>query len=517
MSKKNAAGTVSFIFVAIMLSKVLGQLREMVIAAVYGTSAEAGAYVIASQIPVNFFDMILGSAVSSAFIPIYNRFVEHENAKRANLFASRFLNLVILITLLLSAIGMCFAPFIISLFAPEMAPSVQMIAAKLLRIMFPMVIFTGMAFTLVGLLQSLGEFKIPAIMSLISNAVCIIYLLTLNNVGGIYGLGTALLVGWVLQFSILVYPAYKRGFRYSLKAGVRDSGLTDVAKLALPVLFASWVQPINTTVNMAIASGMNGGSGVPALNYANRLYIIAASVFAVSLTNYIFPKLSKAWVNEDGGKWSKTLIQSIRLVLIIVLPIALVFLLQGEDIIRIIYKRGEFTEADVALTSSAMFFYSLGMMWYSLQEIFNKAFYSSLDSKTPMVIAMGGIVTNIVFCFILSKYMGIAGLAFSASVSALLWSVVSFVKIKPKLGGIKLSAFQLPKIAVMGLAMGLVIYFVRKAAISAIGTEGFIYSVITFVLPAAAGCLVYLVLAVLLKLDEMKVITDKFRRFKGDV
>ena len=224
MNKKNAAGTVSFIFIAIMLSKVLGMLREIVIAATYGTGAEANAYVLASQIPVNFFDMILGSAISSAFIPVYNKFIEKENEKRANLFATRFLNFVILVTAGLSVIGVCFAPQIIALFSSdEMGAYTLNMASELLRIMFPMVIFTGMAFTLVGLLQSLGEFKIPAIMSLVSNAVCIIYLLTLNKIWGVYGLAAALFAGWILQFLMLVLPAYRKGYRYDIRAGLRDS------------------------------------------------------------------------------------------------------------------------------------------------------------------------------------------------------------------------------------------------------------------------------------------------------
>ena len=509
MGKKNAAGTVSFIFIAIMLAKVLGQVREMVIAAIYGTSVQASAYVIASQIPVNFFDMILGSAISSAFIPVYNKFIEKESEKRANLFATRFLNFVILVTMLLSLSGVCFAPFIISVFAPKMDVQAQLMAARLLRIMFPMVIFTGMAFTLVGLLQSLGEFKIPAIMSLISNTVCIVYLLTLNNIWGIYGLAASLFIGWILQFAVLVVPAYKRGYRYSLAAGLKDSGLKEVALLALPVLFASWVQPINTTVNMAIASGMNNSSGVSALNYANKLYIIAASVFAVSLTNYIFPKLSRAWVAGDGGEWSKTMQSSIKMVLLVVIPIALVFLVQGSDIIRIVYKRGEFTESDVSLTSSAMFFYSLGMLWYSLQEVFNKAFYSSMDSKTPMIIAVGGIVTNVALCFALSKFMGIAGLALSASVSAFIWCAVSAVMIRKKIGRTDIKAMQPVQIVIMAAAMGGVIFLLKKIMITAVGTDTFIRAAVTFAVPAGAGAAVYVILAFILKINETKIITDK--------
>ena len=336
MEKKNAAGTVSFIFVAIVLSKLLGLLRGSAVANFYGTASTAGAYAMASQLPVNFFDMILGSAISSALIPVYNKFIKQDGMKRANLFASRFLNLIIIATAILSVFGVVFSRQIIYVMGSKLDSETAELASQLLKIMFPLVIFTGMAFTLVGILQSLGEFRIPAVMSLISNTVCILYLLTVNDKFGIYGLSYALLIGWMMQFLILVYPAKKCGFAYSLCAGVRDEGIKDVVRLALPVLLATWVQPINTMVNMNIASGFDNGSGVAVLDYANRLYIIAASAFAVSVTNYIFPKLSRMGIDKDMKGWSNVVAGSIKALLLIVMPIMLVFLIGGKEIIKII-------------------------------------------------------------------------------------------------------------------------------------------------------------------------------------
>lgn len=513
MTKKNAAGTVSFILVAILLSKVLGQAREMVIAALYGISIQTSAYVIASQLPVNFFDMILGSAISSAFIPVYNMYIEKDGEKRANLFATRFLNAVVIITVLLSLLGVIFAPNIINIFAPSMKDEVaKAIASDLLKLMFPMIIFTGLAFTLVGLLQSLGEFKIPAIMSLISNTVCIIYLFTLNNRFGIYGLAVALTLGWVLQFLILVPPSLKTGYRYSISAGIKDEGIKRVVMLALPVLFASWVQPINTTVNLSIASGMDNGSGVAALNYANRLYIMAAGVFAVSITNYIFPHLSRLSVAGDNAGWSDVISKSIKIVIMLVLPVALMFLIQGKEIIRIIYQRGEFNESAVILTSSAMLYYSIGMIWYSLQEIFNKAFYSVQDTKTPTFAAVGGIITNIIFSFTLSKFMGIAGLALAVSLSAAIWCIFSYIKIKSKLETGNFENMQFFKIIIMGAVTAAVIFFARGIMMKIVGSQSFINAFITLAVPTFAGCLIYVALAFIFGIDELKEITGKLRK-----
>ncbi len=507
--QEKAASTVGFIFITLILVKILGQAREMAIAAFYGTSDAASAYVIASQLPVNFFDMILGTAVSSAFIPVFNKYLEKDGLKRANVFASRFLNIIILASTVICILGAIFAPQLINLFSPDMTPGAKEIAVTLLRIMFPIMIFTGMAFTLVGVLQSLGEFKIPAIMSLISNALCIVYLFTINKNFGIYGLAVAFLIGWAMQFCILVLPSKKRGFVYKSEKKLWDDGLKTVATLALPVLISSWVQPINAMVNMALASGKEGG--IASLNYANRLYIIAASVFAVSITNYIFPKLSQMNVRGEKDNWSKTVAGGLKYVVMIVLPMALVFVLQGKEIIRIVYQRGEFTEADVAVTSSAIFFYSLGMIFYSLQEICNKAFYSIESMKTPMIAAIGSITTNVVLSYVLSAKMGISGLALAASIAACVWSIFMLVALGRKMT-VKLFDKSIIKILIMCVGFGCAVFFTRTVSIAYFDESGFLNSLINFALPFAAGAVAYILLGFILKIDEIKYIKKLLKR-----
>lgn len=502
--KEKSAGTVGFIFVAIVLSKLLGLLRGSAVALFYGTDYVASAYSMASQIPVNFFDMILGSAVSSAFIPVYNKFSETDGRKRADGFASRFINLITAVTVLLSVIGVAFAPQIIKIMGSGMQPEAATLAANLLGIMFPLVIFTGLAFSFVGILQSLGEFKIPALMSLISNLVCIVYLFTMNDRFGIYGLSAALLIGWALQFVILIYPAKRRGFSYSIKAGFADSGFKDVAKLALPVLLASWVQPINTMVNMSIASGLGDGSGIAVLDYANKLYIIAASAFSMAVTNYIFPKLSRLGATGSKKEWTDMLRGSVRTVMFVVLPIMTIFLAGSEEIIRIIYGRGQFDEQSVRMTSSALRFYSLGMIWYAMQEVFNKAFYSVMDSKTPVISAVGGIVINVTLSFILSGSMGIDGLALAASISAFVCCIFSFIMLKRKAEGMK--NFGFIKLIMCSILSLVTCVFVRRFALETIGSDGFILTAFVLFISAAAGWIVYLVSAFLLKVKETEII-----------
>ncbi len=509
-NKKNSAGTVGFIFLAMLMSKVLGQAREMVIAYTYGTAWQADSYVAASQIPTNFFDMILGSAISAAFIPVFNKFMEKDGDLRAKRFASVFFNNIFIISFFIALLGVVFAPQLISVLTPDLSPEASALATKLLRIMFPMVISIASAFTFVGLLQSMGEYNLPAVMSMVSSLVCIIYLVTLEKYFGITGLAISLVIGWALQFLILMPSTLKKGFRFSLH--FFDRGIWEVCKLALPVLVGTWVQPINVMINTRISSGIDGG--VSAINYANKLYLIAAGVFAMSLTNYIFPRLSRLSVaKEDREKWLDVFYSSLKTVILAVTPIAMVFIIQSDDIIRVIYQRGEFGEASVKASGGALLFYSIGILPYAMQEIMYKSFYSLRKSVTPMIVAVLGIGINILLSFTLSPVMGINGLALAASVSVIFTSVFSFLlitKFNKKAAGFVVDS---ARILLPGV-ISAVLTFVVKLVLP-FDCETFVNRVLNLCIPAVCGVVCYIVLLFVFKIPEVKTFLNTILK-KGE-
>ena len=508
---ENAAKTVGFIFVAIVLSKIFGQAREMVIAGLYGTGTAAAAYSAASRLPVSFFDMILGSAVSSAFIPVYNGFAQKDGKERAFRFASSFLNILMVVTVILSVLGVVFAPQIISVFSPNLNADVKSLAIELLRIMFPMIIFVALAYTLVGLLQSMDEFKVPAVMSLVSSVTCIWYLVTLNKKFGIYGLSVALLIGWALQFLIQVYPAHKRGFRYRPTAGFFDSGLKEVLLLALPVLATSWVQPINTTINIMLGSSLDATGGtIAAINYADRLYVIGASVVAISITNYIFPKLSQLHADRKEEEWGSMLFTSLKTVILCVTLIAVLFMVESRELVRVIYERGEFGEQSAKITSTILACYSFGMVGYAVQEVFNKSFFSRQNKKTPMLIAVGTILCNITLCIILSKVAGVFGLSIAVSISSIIFSVVSgFVIAKHTKRGTFAGLFrELIKVFVMAVVTAAACYFAKRVCYHFLAASSLLNSLILLAMPGIVGVVVYIIMAFVMRVDEVTYIKN---------
>ena len=186
--KKSIVKTLSTVFIITAVAKVLGLLRDVVFANVYGTSIEATAYFAALKIPTQIVDIVLSSAITSTFIPVFNEVFQKEGKDKANHFASNFINTVSMIATLLSIIGIIFAPILVKLFASGFEGYTLELTINLVRITFPMIIFTAMAFSFVGFLQSYGEFNVPASISGISNLAVIVFLLLFSSKVGIQGL-----------------------------------------------------------------------------------------------------------------------------------------------------------------------------------------------------------------------------------------------------------------------------------------------------------------------------------------
>jgi len=209
--------TVGFMFIMILVSKILGQAREMIIASVYGTGDAANAFYAASTLPLNLFDIVFASSVSSAFIPVYNTYIEKKGEAEGDRFASAFVNFIFLISLILCIILIILASPLVGVIAKGLAGNAKILAKNLTVIMMPVMIFACLTFSTVGILQSKGEFNIPAVISLVSNGAVIIYLLFFNDKFGITGLAFSLLIGWILQFAVQLPAVKKIGFSYNPK------------------------------------------------------------------------------------------------------------------------------------------------------------------------------------------------------------------------------------------------------------------------------------------------------------
>ena len=509
---KKILKTAGIMVIATLAAKACGMLRDVLIASVYSTGSEAVAFYTACRIPLLLFDFVIGGVISSTFIPVFNEYLEKEGKERAMRFANLYINTVFLITVLITALGLLFAPQLINAIAPDIPMETGELSRVLSNIMFPMIIFTGLAYSFVGILQSFGEFNIPSVISLVSNGSLILYFILFQDKFGIYGLAVAMLIGWGLQALIQIPWLKKFEYRYRFQLSFKDEGIKKAGKLALPMLVSTWVQPICTVINMRLASGVNNGAGIAALEYANKIYVIMTGLFSFVVTNLIFPYLSRASASEKQDKVNDLMVTALKSVTFIILPIMTGFILLSEPVTRLIYERGAFSAEDVHMTSTALKFYSVGMLALAFCELLNKSFFAMHDSKTPMKASVIGMVFNKIFSVVLSRVMGIGGLALATALSSVVNALVLFFFMKRKQKKLFSSkdVWNFGKILIADIFMAAVVFFILQF-LKNVPYEKLILPVIC----GFAGVVVYALSCILLKVEEFELLKSVFTNKKG--
>lgn len=500
--------TAGFMAAATMLAKICGMIRDMLIGAFFSTGTEAVAYMTASKLPTMLFDIVIGGVISATFIPVFNSVMEKKSKKEAMDFANKFITMILIITSLISIFGIVFSDFLIELMAPEFDSATHDMAAKLSSIMFPMIIFTGLAFSFVGILQSFGEFNIPAIISLVSNLAIILYFILFGKKFGVTGLSVTMLFAWSLQVIIQI-PSLKRfNFKYRPSFKLWDENIKSALLLAGPMLVSTWVQPLYSIVNSRIASGIDGGSAVAVLEYANRLYTIVVGVFSFVVTNLIFPRMSRANASEDKDGAKNLVSTSLRAITIVILPIMAGFIILSRPITSILYEHGSFTAEAIIVTSNALLCYSCGMIFLAFNEILSKAFFSMQNARTPMitaVISMGG---NIILAYVLSSKFGSNGLALATAGGSAINAILNFICINKKCGGIfdKKDIISIGKTVISALIMAAVVYGCYRGmsiAVSAVGSV-LIKNILISIVCVTAGIIVYAVSCIVIGVEDVK-------------
>lgn len=420
---KSVLKTAGFMAIATLLAKVCGLAREVLIAAYFSTGIEGTAYLTATQLPMTLFDIVIGGVISASFIPIFNDILEKKDKKAAMEFANKFICMILFICILISVFGIVFADPLIGFMAPDFDAETHNLAATLSSVMFPMIIFTGLAFSFVGILQTFEEFNIPAIMSLVSNVAVILYFPIFGKKFGVYGLSVAMLFSWSLQVIIQIPSLKKFGFSLKPTYKIWNDDVKRALLLAGPMLISTWVQPLYSVVNTRIASGFDGA--VPVLNYANRLYIVVTGVFSFVVTNLVFPKLSRASSAENNAETNSIIVGSLKAVSGVILPVSVMFVVLSEPIISVIYGHGKFDA--VELTAAALSCYSVGMMGMAVNEVLSKAFFSMKNSKIPMINAVVSMLCNIALAYALSGVFGVSGLALASALGSSVNAFLNYV------------------------------------------------------------------------------------------
>ncbi|MBR2779444.1 MAG: murein biosynthesis integral membrane protein MurJ [Firmicutes bacterium] len=506
--EKKQARVIGGVMLITLASKLLGLLRDRLLAVTFGTGMYANAFLTASRIPRVFFDTLFASAIAASFIPVFTEALEKKGREQADRFAGNFITVMGLLTLLMTAAGIILADPLVTLFAQGYDTETASLCADLTRIMFPTIFFTGVAYAFVGLLQSFDEFNIPALISVVSNLVIIAYYPLLNERFGIYGLAVAFLVGWSLQALIQIPSLRKKGFRYRPSLKLKTEEMKKVFTLMLPVMVSTWVQPVMLTVNSRFASFLGGGSGVSQIEYSTNLYLMIIGVFILSVTNVIFPKLSRLEASSEKEAFQETVRGTMHASLFFVLPMMAGVMALSYGLIDLVYGGGEFVGEDITVTAAALLWMSPGMIGYAVQNILSRVYFARQDGRTPLLAGAVAIAADIVLCKLLIGPFGVAGLALASAAAGTVNAIILMIPLERRKEGFLSVPFLLDllKMTAAAAVMGILVYFCAAALAPLAG--GIAGKLLVLAVPAAAGVIVFFVLAKLLRLQEADMAFD---------
>ncbi len=506
-SGKSTVKAVSSMMIITLIGKLLGLVREQLLAANYSVGVEATAFITASRIPRTFFDAVFASAISASFIPIFSEYLEKKGKEEAFRLSNIFITMIVLVTCMMTVLGIIFAEPICWLFADGMEAETAKICVQFSRILFPTVIFTGIAFSFVGILQSLEEFTIPAAMSIVSNAILIVYYIFFNDKFGIEGLTIAFLIGWLMQAVIQIPALHKKGYHYQFNFHFQEEGMKKIVLLMLPVMVSTWIQPINFVSHIRFPGYPD--AAISTIDYANTLYTIIVGVLVLSIANVIFPKMSRMTSNHAEKDLGETICITLRSMIFLLVPMMLGLMVLSEPIVKLMYERGNFDSFATKTTARALFFFSLGMVGFGVQNILSRVFYAKQDGKTPFYSGLVSIVVNLIFCFLLVEKMDVGGLALASAISSTLSALFLFIPLQREYKSLisKQILIDLLKMSCSAVIMTVVAVLLKNSILS-YQIDGLFGNLLVVALPAAVGVMIYFIVCYVLAVPESRQVIE---------
>lgn len=411
--------------VATFASRVLGIVREQVIAYYFGAGAVTDAFVAAFRIPNLLRDFLAEGAFSAAFVPTFSEVLAKEGRPAAMELLRRVLGVFVPALAILCVLGIIFTPQIAHLLSggTEETPGKIALLVHLARWMFPFLLLISLAAVLMGALNALGRFGIPALAPAGFNVGMILcaVLLSRHVDPPVLALAWGVLAGGFLQWAVQAVVIHREGFdhRLRLAAGWRDSRVHQIGRLLVPALLGQAAVQINILAITRAAWELGDGP-VAYLNFAFRILFVPLGVFAVAASTVGLARLSKFVADGDEARARQTYRQALQTVLYLVIPTAVAFVALGGPICAALYERGEFGADATAHTARALAFYALGLPAMAAIRACTPLFFAHKDTRTPTLCGVAAVVANLAGMAVLTPVLGYAGLALSVGLSAVL-------------------------------------------------------------------------------------------------
>lgn len=507
--RRTLLGAVGLISLATAISRILGLVREQVLAAFF-TTYETDAYFVAFRIPNLLRDLFAEGALSAAFIPTFTDYLRNRGPNEAWRLANLVINALLVVLSLVTLAMVLGADYLVYALGAGFSrqPGKLALTAELARIMSPFLLFVALAAAVMGMLNVHGHFFLPALAPAVFNVVNILAGVFLSplmpKIGQepIVAMAVGSLLGGAGQLLIQLPKARRVGLYYRPALGLKDPGLERIRVLMLPAIFGLSITQINILVDNQLASWLGNGP-VSWLNYAFRLMHLPIGLFGIAIATVNLAAVSREAAAGDYRELRNTLARSIRLTAFLTIPAAAGLIALRYPIIRVIYEHGRFTSADTASTADAMLFYAIGLFAYSAVKVIVPTFYALGDTRAPVLAGAAAVLAKIAVNLLLIWHLGHLGLALGTALAATLnYGLLAHI-LSRRLGPAEVPVIPSAiKISIASLIMALSCHYLYRGLEQRIAPNALSAEIVVLGACIAFGITVFFAASLLLRVEE---------------
>ena len=493
---------------------MLGLVREILIAARFGTSAEYDAYVVAFRLPDFLFLVVMSGAFGSAFIPVFGGLLSCGAQERAWRLANTVLTLTLAVLAIASLVSFFLAGWLIrTVIAPGLAEPQETLATDLTRLLLLSPLLLGLGAAGKGMLEAQRAFTAAAFAPVLYNVGIISGALLLAPAYGPFGLAIGVLAGALGHAGLQFGDLLRRGWRYFPVLDLRTEGLSQVGRLMAPRILGQAAYQLNLIVLTNFASRL-GERYVSALNYAFQLFLLPHGIFALSLSTVIFPLMAQQFSRGDLPSVRRTLQQALSPLLCLTVPAMIGLWVFRTSIVQLLLQFGAFSELSTELVSSALGYFAPGLVAFAVVEAVTRAFYALQDTRTPVLASTITVAINIVLSWWLLPLLGHRGLALSLSLATTLEMLILLIALHRRIRGLELGFLSsLVRVLAAGAVMTLVSWPLAEPLTRATDPQSgrSIEQALAFVGTLAAATATYLIAAYYAGVPEMRALARRAR------
>jgi putative peptidoglycan lipid II flippase len=515
--------------VATLTSRVLGLVRDQVLAALFGAGNEMDAFNVAFRIPNLVRDLFAEGAMSAAFVPAFTRHLTLRGKPAAWRLGNNVINAMLIVTMAFVAAGIIFARPLVTMYAGDYAavPGKLELTVDLTRVMLPFLTTVAVATVAMGMLNSLHHYFVPALSPAMFNVATITCAILLVPVMPSFGLprimaiAIAVVLGGIGQV-LVQWPALRaEGFRYAPHLDRHDPALRDVVMLMGPGTIGLAATQINIFINTLLATSQGTGA-VSWLTYAFRLMYLPIGLFGVSIATAALPAISRHAARDDLAGIRTTVSRSLAMMMMLNVPATIGLIVLARPIVALLFEHGRFTAADTNATAAAVRLYAVGLVGYSAARIASPTFYALRQSRTAVAISIAAIAANVLFSLTLVTWLGFRGLALATSLAAIGNGGLLVWVLHRRLSGIdgRRLAIAALKIAAAGAAMAVASWSIHYGMTTWVTGDRVVAQGIRLGAAIAGGLVVLAAAAKLLKIaefdDAFTLVGSRFRGTRPD-